>query len=210
MPISFTLSTAFRGFLTIIADLLASVNPVEFSRCRFAQIQLIIESICISKKLVRVVTLSMVFLVVAGCTPPVSGGKSSVPEEVPSAVIPELPPVSIPEVVIDPWTEEELYSLALTLAGECYDHKTQDKRRGGEGGLNRVSDGRFGSSIMDVLTAENQFEGYWTQHRPVSENDYEVAEQALRDWYAGGCKALSEYLFFCAGDNLENQFRCEY
>ena len=118
--------------------------------------------------------------------------------------------MSIPEVVVDPWTEEELYSLALTLAGECYDHKTQDKRQVCEVVLNRVSDGRFGGSIMEVLTAKNQFAGYWTQSRPVSENDYEVAEQALRDWYDGGCKALSEYLFFCAGDNLENEFRKEY
>ena len=75
--------------------------------------------------------------------------------------------------------------------------------------LNRVGDGRFGESIMEVLTAENQFEGYWTQARPVSENDYEVADQTLKDWYTGGCKALSEYLFFCAGDNLENEFRFE-
>lgn len=120
--------------------------------------------------------------------------------------------MSIPEVEItaDPWTEEELSALALTLAGECYDHMTQDKRQVCEVVLNRVSDGRFGSSIMEVLTAKNQFAGYWRQSRPVSENDYEVAEQALRDWYAGGCKALSEYLFFCAGDNLENQFRSEY
>ena len=120
--------------------------------------------------------------------------------------------MSIPEVEIiaDPWTDEELYSLALTLAGECYDHKTQDKRQVCEVVLNRVSDGRFGGSIMKVLTAKNQFAGYWAQSRPVSENDYEVAEQALRDWYDGGCKALSEYLFFCAGDNLENEFRREY
>ena len=49
--------------------------------------------------------------------------------------------------------------MALTLAGECYDHKTQDKRRVCEVVLNRVSDGRFGSSIMEVLTAKNQFAG---------------------------------------------------
>jgi len=108
------------------------------------------------------------------------------------------------------WTNEELTAMAFTLAGECYDHKALDKRRVCEVILNRVSDGRFGSSIMEVLTAKNQFNGYWTQNRPVTENDYEVARQALEDWYAGGCKALSEYLFFCAGDDLENKFRCEY
>lgn len=113
-------------------------------------------------------------------------------------------------VVSDPWTAEELDAMALTLAGECYEHKPQDKRRVCEVILNRVSDGGFGGSIIEVLTAENQFNGYWVQSRPVSENDYEVAEQTLRDWYNGGCKALSEYLFFNAGDNLENQFRSEF
>ena len=115
-------------------------------------------------------------------------------------------PVDEPEA----WTGEELTAIALTLAGECYDHKAQDKRRVCEVILNRVSDGRLGNSILDVLTAKNQFNGYWVQNRPVSENDYEVARQALRDWHDGGCKPLSEYLFFCAGENLENQFRCEY
>lgn len=161
--------------------------------------------------MVRVIALSVIFsAVLSGCAPSVPDEKSSAVETVIFASIPEIPPVSIPEVVVNLWTDEELDALALTLSGECYDHKTQDKRRVCEVVLNRVSDGRFGESIVEVLSAENQFEGYWTQYRPVSENDYEVAEQALEDWYAGGCVALSEYLFFCAGDNLENEFRCEY
>ncbi len=109
-----------------------------------------------------------------------------------------------------PWSGDELDAMARTLAGECYDHKAQDKRLVCEVILNRVSDGRFGGSVMEVLTAKNQFSGYWTQSRPVSENDYEIVVQALKDWYEGGCKALSEHLFFCAGNNLENQFRSEY
>ncbi len=97
--------------------------------------------------------------------------------------------------------------MALTLAGECYDDKEPDKRRVCEVILNRVSDGRFGDSIIEVLTAENQFSGYWTQSRPVSENDIAIAEQALKDWYDNGCEPLSEYLFFSAGDNRENVFK---
>lgn len=105
------------------------------------------------------------------------------------------------------WTDEELQAMALTLAGECYDDKELDKRRVCEVILNRVSDGRFGgNTIIEVLSAKNQFSGYWTQSRPVSENDLAIAEQALRDWYDNGCEPLSEYLFFSAGENRENSF----
>ena len=108
------------------------------------------------------------------------------------------------------WTSDELQAIAKTLAGECYDDQEQDKRWVCEVILNRVSDGRFGDSVVEVLSAENQFSGYWVQSRPISDNDYEIAEQALRDWYAGGCEPLSPYLFFCAGDGFVNEFRSEY
>lgn len=106
-----------------------------------------------------------------------------------------------------PWTPDELWIIALTLAGECYDDKENDKRLVCEVILNRVSDGRFGDTIYDVLSAENQFDGYWHQSRPVSDNDLDVAIQALTDWYANDCKPLSKYLFFTAGENRENVFR---
>ena len=179
----------------------------------FALIQLIIEVIRIGKDLLRVAAVSMAFAVV------VTGGVFLAQREITAVdnpvttltvCSPEPLLVDEPVVVSDPWTAEELDAMALTLAGECYEHKPQDKRRVCEVILNRVSDGGFGSSIIEVLSAENQFNGYWVQSRTVSENDYEVAEQALRDWYNGGCKALSKYLFFCAGDNLENEFRSEF
>ena len=81
--------------------------------------------------------------------------------------------------------------MVLTLAGECYEDKEQDKRLVCEVILNRVSAGNFGGDT-------------------VSENDYAVAEQALSDWYAGGCQPLSELLYFEAGENRENVFRSEY
>ena len=71
------------------------------------------------------------------------------------------------------------------------------------------NDGKIETSD-DVVTAPNQFDGYWTQSRDVTENDYEVAIQSLEDWYANDCEALSEYLFFEAGDNRENEFRKEF
>lgn len=47
--------------------------------------------------------------------------------------------------------------------------------------LNRVSDSRWGDMITEVLEETGQFNGYWTQSRPVSESDLEIAEQALKD-----------------------------
>ena len=40
--------------------------------------------------------------------------------------------------------------------------------------------------------------------------DIQIAEETLTDWYANGCKVLSEYLFFHSGPNRENVFRSEY
>lgn len=108
------------------------------------------------------------------------------------------------------WTDEEIDAVVLTLAEECYDDKVQDKRLVCEVILNRVSDGRFGDSVLEVVSAPNQFAGYWEQSRPISDNDYDVASEALNDWYENDCEALSEYLFFVAGDNRENVFRSEY
>jgi hypothetical protein len=109
-----------------------------------------------------------------------------------------------------PFSDEEVEAIVRTLAGECYDDKVADKRKVVEVIVNRVSDGRFGENVIDVVTAKGQFAGYWNQSRPVSESDIQIAEETLTDWYANGCKALSEYLFFHSGPNRENVFRSEY
>lgn len=108
------------------------------------------------------------------------------------------------------WTESDLQAITRTLTGECYDDKENDKRLVCEVILNRVSSGGFGDTILEVVTAENQFTGYWHPLREASENDLKVAEQALNDWYENDCKMLSEYLFFSAGNNRENEFRTEF
>lgn len=115
-------------------------------------------------------------------------------------------PVPVP----DPWTKEDVEAIARTLSGECYEDKPQDKRLVAEVILNRVSDGRWGETVIEVITAKSQFHGYWRQSRDISDNDREIATQALRDWYANDCAALSEYLFFEAGPNRENIFRNTY
>ncbi len=114
------------------------------------------------------------------------------------------------EKPVQTWTEEEVEAMARILAGECYEDKVQDKRLVCEVILNRVSNDDFSDTILDVLTEKNQFDSYWKQYRPVSKNDYEVVIQTLEDWYENDCKALSDYLFFEAGDNHENKFRKEF
>lgn len=118
--------------------------------------------------------------------------------------------ISKPITEEKPFSDEEVEAIVRTLAGECYDDKVADKRKVVEVIVNRVSDGRFGENVIDVVTAKGQFAGYWNQSRPVSESDIQIAEETLTDWYANGCKALSEYLFFHSGPNRENVFRSEY
>ncbi len=109
-----------------------------------------------------------------------------------------------------PYSPDELYAVAKTLAGECYDDKVLDKRRVCEVILNRVSHKNFADTILGVLKTPKAFNGYWRQSRLISKNDYAVAEQALQDWYKGGCKPLSKWLFFRKGTNRENVFRSKF
>lgn len=104
------------------------------------------------------------------------------------------------------FSDEEVQAIARTLAGECYDDKIEDKRKVVEVILNRVSNEKFGNTVLEVVSAKGQFCGYWKQSRPISESDIQIAEETLDRWYTNDCKALSDYLFFCAGPNRENIF----
>ena len=108
------------------------------------------------------------------------------------------------------WSKDELHAIARTLAGECYDDKELDKRHVCEVILNRVSNSKFANTILEVIKTPGAFNGYWRQSRPISKNDYAVAEKALQDWYGNGCKPLSEWLFFSKGCKRENVFRSDF
>lgn len=110
----------------------------------------------------------------------------------------------------DPFSDAEIEAITKTLAGECYDDKLNDKRLVVEVILNRVASGQFGESVIEVVTAKGQFNGYWKQSRPISDSDIRIAKETLRDWYANDCKKFSDYLYFCSGPNRENKFRTEY
>ena len=126
-----------------------------------------------------------------------------------SSVTPKTQPTPTVEEPNYRWTQEDVEAMALTLAGECYDDKPHDKRLVCEVILNRVCNG-YGDTSFEVCSAPHQFNGYTHQSRPVSENDYDIVIQTLKDWHDNDYQALSKYLFFSAGDNSENIFREEY
>lgn len=187
------------------------------------------------KKISRIISLTTMFIFMACISIPAKNdaniGENVVyksiapgtyqPEEVVIKSVVKEKPFSDEEVVIKPvvikpvvkekpFSDEEVKSIVKVLVGECYDDKLADKRKVAEVIVNRLSDGRFGGNIIEIVTAPGQFCGYWKQSRPVSESDIQIAEETLTDWYMNNCKSLSTYLFFCSGPNRENIFRSEY
>lgn len=158
-------------------------------------------------------TLLACLLFVAVCT-------VMVPQaDAPTAIAPEVVTAESPVPVVatfaptpppDPWTAEDVEAIARTLSGECYEDKPHDKRLVAEVILNRVTDGHWGDTVIEVVTAKNQFHGYWRPSRDITDSDREIAIQALCDWYSNDQQALSEYLYFEAGPNRENVFRKNY
>ena len=167
-----------------------------------------------SEIITLVLTITAIF---TGCSSPTVNDTNSQTTTNEESII-ETKPITETEPFIEtepitetePFTDEEVEAIAKTLAGECYDDKLNDKRLVVEVILNRVSDGRFGESVIEVVSAKGQFNGYWKQSRPVSDSDIRIAKETLREWYENDCKKLSEYLFFYAGPNRENVFRTQY
>ena len=165
------------------------------------QFRLSIEVKFINKKRITTVILTFTTLLACSFQPKLAAHASTMRQSKAKPFV---------EVKQPQWCEDELHAIAKTLAGECYDDKEFDKRRVCEVILNRVSNSDFSDTVLGVLTAPAAFNGYWRQSRPISENDYAVAEQALRDWHDNGREPLSEWLFFNAGPNRENVFRSKF
>lgn len=159
-----------------------------------------------------IVSLTVMFIFTACGSFTADDAEVVVPTQITSAMPFDTTSYQPSEPVLgeEPFSDEEVDAIVQTLAGECYDDKLADKRKVVEVVLNRVSDGRFGESVLEVVSAKGQFCDYWKQSRPVSESDIQIAEETLTEWYENDCEALSEYLFFCAGPNRENIFRTDY
>ena len=117
--------------------------------------------------------------------------------------------LSEPTQAVALYTAEELEALSLTLAGECYDDEAQDKYNVAWTVCNRAADGRFGESIIEVITSKVhavQFVGYWNQSRSVTESDITVAADVLAAYYSGD-GSPHNYLYFTGGTGKTNTFR---
>ena len=104
------------------------------------------------------------------------------------------------------FTQADIDACALTLSGETYEWEHQDKRMVMQVIINRVEKGGWGDGIIGVLTNPGQFSGYWEQHRPVSENDIEIAIEMLTAW-ADGAEPIHGYLYFSGGNGTKNVFK---
>jgi spore germination cell wall hydrolase CwlJ-like protein len=107
------------------------------------------------------------------------------------------------------FTDEDLYAIALTLSGECYDNEVQDKRDVAWVICNRVRDGCFGSGIIGVVSSTQygvQFVGYWKQSRSISDSDYEIAREVLTAHFNGE-QSPHDYLYFSGGTGFTNTFK---
>jgi hypothetical protein len=154
--------------------------------------------------------LETVMLVDMSEIPSVDFARASSPSSEPTIAptpVPTPTPVPEPEIL---YTEEDLQSMALTIAGECYDYETQDKYNVAWTIINRVRDGGYGGdTVLQVVSSTQwgvQFVGYWKQYRPVSEGDYDVARDVLTSYYAGE-DAPVDYLAFRSGGGTTNVFR---
>jgi len=165
------------------------------------------------KKIYIMLLTVMIICILAGCT------QSHKAETIPHNT--EFPVVSVTDPASSATTESipkppptyapdsEIILVAKVLRGECYDHQQDDKREVTRVICNRVSSGRFGSSIKAVVTAPRQFVEYRHDNVPTA-NDYIIAREILTQWYDGGCKPLGEYLFFSAESGHKNVFRKNY
>ena len=113
-----------------------------------------------------------------------------------------LPPQ---EPVYEP-DHTEVTALAQTLYGECRGCSELQQRAVCWCVFNRVDDSRFPDSIIEVVSAPNQLQGY-SSSNPVWENLYEVAYSCMVDWHNGENRVLDEDMCWFSGWNRINHFR---
>lgn len=128
----------------------------------------------------------------------------------------EIPePIKITELL--PYTDADIETLSKMVWGEARGCAAEEQALCIWTVLNRLADGRFGSSIEAIVTAPYQFAGY-SEANPVTDEIQAVVIKALDAWAAGEDAPVlepyattSEYLYFTGGaDGLHNWFRGAY
>lgn len=155
--------------------------------------------------------------------------KKYTPPEIPedpinsSEVVPETEeninplPSPTPDTVLDYVPAvEDVEAIAKTMYGECRGIPSDmEKAAVAWCILNRLDNGNFGDSVLEVVSAPHQFSGYKSSH-PLREDLVALAEDVLVRWYQEkngvedvGRVLPSDYLFF-VGDSEHNWFAKEY
>ena len=119
------------------------------------------------------------------------------------------------ETFIEQWQESAVY-LAKTVWGEARGVSKEGQEKVIWCILNRVDDSRFPNTIIEVITAPNQFHGY-SSNFPCEDEMYNLALDVIYRWQLekmGGesSRNLSaEYVYFCADSSgLSNVFRTHW
>lgn len=102
--------------------------------------------------------------------------------------------------------EESVVALAQTLYGECRGCSEIQQRAVCWCVFNRVDDSRFPDTIIGVVSAPLQLQGY-SSSNPVWDNLYGIAYSCMVDWHNGENRVLDEDMCWFSGWNRINHFR---
>lgn len=102
--------------------------------------------------------------------------------------------------------EESVVALAQTLYGECRGCSEIQQRAVCWCVFNRVDDSRFPDTIIGVVSAPLQLQGY-SSSNPVWGNLYDIAYSCMVDWHNGENRVLDEDMCWFSGWNKINHFR---
>ena len=125
----------------------------------------------------------------------------------------ELSPA--PPPVPSRWTEDDVVTLSRMVWGEGRGVSRNEQKLIVWTVLNRLDNGRYGSSIRAVVTARGQFVGYRSGH-PVTDAIRSMVVDVLDAWDRGEVALVyppfarySNYLYF-NGDGRHNWFRARH
>lgn len=102
--------------------------------------------------------------------------------------------------------EESVVALAQTLYGECRGCSELQQKAVCWCVFNRVDDSRFPDTIIGVVSAPKQLQGY-SPSNPVWENLYDVAYSCMMDWHNGENRVLDPDMCWFSGWSNTNHFR---
>jgi len=113
------------------------------------------------------------------------------------------------------WTDQDVTTLARMVWGEGRGVSRNEQKLIVWTVLNRLDNGRYGSTIRQIVTARGQFVGYRSGH-PVTDAIREMVIYVLEAWDRGETAKVyppfardSNYLYF-HGDGRHNWFRTRY